>query len=95
MKICKVIGFATASIKSEGLSAYKLVVLKNIDDDGNPTGYSFLAVDTFGTGLSEIVAVTTGYTATNAVNNKHLPIDAAVMGIIDHISIDKKEIHKK
>ena len=95
MKLCKVIGFATASIKSEGLGAYRLVVLKKIDDNGNPTGDSFLAVDTFGAGLSEIVAVTSGYTATNVLTDKHLPIDAAVVGIIDHIAIDKKIIHKK
>ena len=95
MKHCKVIGFATASIKSEGLSAYKLVVLKNIDDNGNPTGDSFLAVDTFGAGLSEVVAVAIGYSATNALENKHLPIDAAVIGIMDHISIEKKVILKK
>ena len=37
MKICKIIGFATSSIKVEGLGAYKLVILKNIDDTGNPT----------------------------------------------------------
>ena len=95
MKLCKVIGFATASLKFEGLSSYKLVVLKGIDDNGTPVGDPFLAVDTFGVGLSEVVAVTTGYTATNAVNNKDLPIDAAVIGIVDHVTIDKKEIYTK
>jgi ethanolamine utilization protein EutN len=95
MKLCKVIGFATASLKSEGLSSLKRVVLKKINDDGNPVGESFLAVDTFGTGLSEMVAVTAGYTATNALDNTSLPIDAAVVGIIDHISIDKKIVYKK
>jgi ethanolamine utilization protein EutN len=95
MKICKIIGFAASSIKVEGLGAYKLVILKNIDDTGNPTGDSFLAVDTFGSGLSEVVAVATGSTASKAVQNKNLPVDAAVIGIIDHISLLKKEIYSK
>ena len=95
MKLCKIIGFATSSIKVEGLGAYKLVILKNIDDSGNPTGESFLAVDTFGAGLNEVVAVATGSTASKAVQSTNLPIDAAVIGIIDHISLLKKEIYSK
>lgn len=95
MKLCKVIGFATSSIKYEGLSPYKLLVLKTIDNNGLPSGDGFLAVDTFGAGLSDVVAVTTGVTATNAVNNKDLPIDAAVIAILDHVSINKKEISTK
>jgi ethanolamine utilization protein EutN len=95
MKLCKVMGFASASLKTEGLGAFKLVVLKSIDDDGKPMGEAFLAVDLFGAGLSEVVAVATGSTAAKAVNNKDVPIDAAVIGIIDHLSINKKEIYNK
>lgn len=95
MKLCKVIGFATSSIKYEGLSPYKLLILKIIDDNGTPSGNAFLAVDTFGAGLSDVVAVTTGVTATNAVSNKDLPVDAAIIAILDHVSINKKEILSK
>jgi ethanolamine utilization protein EutN len=92
MKLCKVIGFATASIKREGLSSYKLLILKPIDDSGRPTGESLLAVDTVGAGLSEVVAVTTGAPALNAVADKSLPVDAAVIAICDNVTINKKEI---
>lgn len=95
MKLCKVIGFATSSIKCEGLSPYKLLIVKAIDSNGTPSGDAFLAVDTFGAGLSDVVAVTTGVTATNAVNNKDLPVDAAIVAILDHVSINKKEIYTK
>jgi ethanolamine utilization protein EutN len=95
MKLCKVIGFATASIKAEGFSPYKLVILKSIDDQGSPVGDPFLAVDTFGAGLSEVVAVVTGAPATNALPDKGLPVDAAVIGLLDHVSIYKKEIYSK
>jgi len=95
MKLCKVIGFATASIKREGLSSYKLLILKPIDDSGRPSGESFLAVDTVGAGLSEFVAVTTGSPATRALEDKDLPVDAAVIAICDHITINNKEINTK
>jgi ethanolamine utilization protein EutN len=95
MKLCKVIGFATASIKREGLSSYKLLILKPIDDDGRPAGESFLAVDTVGAGLSEVVVVTTGAPALNAVADKSLPVDAAVIAICEHVTINKKEIDTK
>ena len=95
MKLCKVVGFATASIKREGLSSYKLLILKPIDDSGRPTGESFLAVDAVGAGLSEVVAVTTGAPALNAVTDKSLPVDAAVIAICDNVTINKKEVDTK
>ena|SRR5512136_1844000 len=95
MKLCKVIGFATASIKREGLSPYKLLILKSIDDSGHPTGESFLAVDTVGAGLSEVVAVTTGSPATHALADNTLPVDAAVIAICEHVTINKREIDTK
>jgi ethanolamine utilization protein EutN len=95
MKLCKVVGFATSSIKREGLSSYKLLVLKDIDDEGNPRGEAFLAVDTVGAGLSEYVAVSTGTPAVQALSDKSLPVDAAVIAILDHVMINKKEISTK
>ena len=95
MKLCKVIGFATASLKVEGFSPYKMVIVKGIDDNGSPVGDPFLAVDTFGAGLSEVVAVVTGAPATNALADKSLPVDAAVIGLLDHVSINKKEIYSR
>jgi len=46
MKLCKVIGFATSSIKYEGLSPFKLLVLRTLDSNGQPSGDGFIAVDT-------------------------------------------------
>jgi microcompartment protein CcmK/EutM len=95
MKLCRVVGFATSSIKREGLSPYKMLILKEVDDEGNSEGGVFLAVDTVGAGLSEFVAVTTGTPATHALSDKNLPVDAAVIAILDHVTIDKKEIYNK
>jgi len=95
MKLCKVIGFATASLKVEGFSPYKMVIVKSMDENGSPVGEPFLAVDTFGAGLSEVVAVATGAPAAHALPDKGLPVDAAVIGLLDHVSIYKKEIYSK
>ncbi|NNF98542.1 MAG: EutN/CcmL family microcompartment protein [Desulfobacteraceae bacterium] len=95
MKLCRVVGFATSSIKAKGLANHKLLVLKDIDDTGNATGEAFLAVDTIGAGLSEVVAVTTGVPACHVLSDPQAPVDAAVIAILDSVSINKKEIHNQ
>jgi ethanolamine utilization protein EutN len=95
MKLCKVVGNATSSVKHAGLGSYKLLVLRALDETGNLTGEAFLAVDQLGAGMSEVVAVAMGAPAMNAVKNHDLPVDAAVVAILDEVSINKKEIYSK
>jgi len=52
-------------------------------------------VDTVGAGLSEVVVVTTGSPAVHALSDKNLPVDAAVIAICEHVTINKKEIDTK
>lgn len=52
-------------------------------------------MDTVGAGLSEVVAVTTGAPATHALTDRNLPVDAAVIAICDHVTINSKEIDTK
>ena len=49
-------------------------------------------MDTVGAGLSEVVAVTVGPPATHALADKNLPVDAAVIAICDHVTINNKEV---
>jgi microcompartment protein CcmK/EutM len=52
-------------------------------------------VDTVGAGLSEVVAVATGTPATHALADRNLPVDAAVIAIFDHVTINNKEVDTK
>jgi ethanolamine utilization protein EutN len=52
-----------------------------------PTGRTFVAVDTVGAGEGEIVLCVQGSSARFTPETKQLPIDAAVIGIVDRVQV--------
>jgi len=59
------------------------------------TGRTFIAVDTLGAGIDDFVLVVQGSSARLTPETSKLPIDAAVIGIIDSVSIEKQSIYKR
>jgi microcompartment protein CcmK/EutM len=53
------------------------------------------ALDAVGAGLQEVVAAVTGSTAARCLGRADLPVDAAVVAIMDHIMANDKEIYAK
>lgn len=92
MKICKVIGNATASIKHPGLEGLKLLVVQEIDAEGLGSGRLRLAVDVVGAGPGEIVAVAKGAAAVRHIGRGEIPCDAAVVAILDQVYVNDKLI---
>ena len=86
MIICKVIGHVWATKKEESLSGMKLMVVR---EDGKKSGDSFVAADIVGAGIGEKVLVVSGSTARKALGKDELPVDAAIVGIIDSLEIEK------
>jgi len=84
--ICKVIGHVWATKKEESLSGLKLMVVR---EDGKKSGDSFVAADIVGAGIGEKVLVVSGSTARKALGKDELPVDAAIVGIIDSLEIEK------
>ena len=59
----------------------------NIDD--TPRGAALLAVDGVGAGVDEkVLVVLEGRAAGEALGQKGAPVDAAIVGIIDTVTID-------
>jgi ethanolamine utilization protein EutN len=57
-----------------------------IDEADQPRGPLLLAVDTVGAGVGEkVLIVLDGKAAGDAMQKKGAPVDAAVVGIIDHV----------
>jgi ethanolamine utilization protein EutN len=52
------------------------------------TGRTFVAVDTVGAGQDEFVLIVQGSSARLTTETKSLPVDAAIIGIIDTVHID-------
>lgn len=90
MLVAKIIGTVVATRKHELLVGSKLQVVQPLEcRTGNPQGEPFVGVDTVGAGAGEHVIVVRGSGARLAVDNEQCPVDAAIIGIIDQIDIEK------
>lgn len=85
MNIGLVIGRVIATKKDERLVGTKLLITHPIDLDGNRMGQPIVTVDTVGAGIGERVIFVVGSMASRAVHQADAPVDAAIVGIIDHI----------
>ena len=77
MFICRVTGSIISTRKNELLVGSKFLIVQPIGKEE-----SFVAVDNIGAGVNETVLVVCGSSARYACN-ENMPIDAAIVGIID------------
>ena len=89
MLIAKVVGTVVATRKDERLLNAKLLVSRPIDPAGKPEGSYLVAVDTVDAGVGETVLIVSGSSARMATGLKDTPVDAAIVGVIDRIDIEK------
>jgi ethanolamine utilization protein EutN len=78
MIICRVKGCIISTRKDERLVGCKFLVVEPVGGAGE-----FIAADNIGAGVGETVMVARGSAARIACNKPDMPIDAAVVGIID------------
>lgn len=88
MILGKVTGTVVATQKDEKLVGSKLLIVQDVNLDGDLERTYTVAVDAVGAGIGEIVLIATGSSArqTNVTSNK--PVDGVVMAIVDTIEID-------
>lgn len=91
MLIGLVIGDVVASQKVASHEGRKILIVQPIQLDGTERGDAILALDAVGAGIGERVLLTTeGYSAMTAVGRPNSPIDAAVIGVIDSVTVHDK-----
>lgn len=92
MIICKVVGHVWATKKEESLDGSKLMVVEQTDTYGETNSKeTFVAADVVGAGIGERVLVVTGSTARKTFGRDDIPIDAAIVGIIDSLEVDRNK----
>ena len=87
MLLAKVVGTVVATRKDERLVSTKLMVVRPTDPSGKPEGNYLVAVDTVDAGVGETVLIVSGSSARMAAGMKDCPVDAAIVGVIDHIDV--------
>jgi ethanolamine utilization protein EutN len=94
MIVCRVIGQAVATVKTESLRAVSLMLVQRADNAGAPAGEAFVAVDTVGAGDGELVLVALGSAAREAVRVVG-PIDCAIVAILDSLTVGGKRTYTR
>ena len=90
MLICEVIGHVWATKKQPELEGFKLMVVRETQTN-EKSGKTFVAADTVGAGVGEQVLVVDGSTARRALGADNLPIDCAIVGIIDTLEVQREK----
>ncbi len=88
MILAQVVGTVVATRKDPRLEGKKLLILRHITPDGQPKDAYVVALDTVGAGANETVICVAGSSARMADGMKDTPVDIAIVGIIDQISLD-------
>lgn len=81
MRTAKVIGHIWATRKAVSVNGLKLLLAEILD--GKDAGERLVVADTMGAGIGDKVIITAGSAARRLLEDDCLPIDAAVLGIID------------
>ena len=89
MQIARVIGNVVASRKDENLVAIKLLILQPLTPEREPSGRTLVAVDAVGAGVGEEVFFVRGKEASFPFYPVEPPVDASIVGIVDHWSVEK------
>lgn len=101
MFVAKVTGSVVATQKVQSMVGQKLLVVEpyRIDEQDRTrlksTGRTFVAVDTVGAGKDEFVLIVQGSSARLTPETKNLPVDAAIIGIVDSVHVEQACVYSR
>ena len=87
MRLAKITGTVTATVKHPALAGKKLLLAEFMDPAGKAAPSACLAVDACGAGVGDTVIVTSGSAARMAAGLGAAPVDLSVIAIVDRIDL--------
>jgi ethanolamine utilization protein EutN len=87
MHIARVVGDVVVTRKDENLSGLKLLILQPLTPNREPAGRTLIAVDSVGAGVGEEVFFVRGKEASFPFYPVEAPVDAGIVGIVDHWTV--------
>ena len=88
MLIGRVVGDVVATQKAPSHEGQKILMVEPLNLDGSGRGDLILALDAVDAGVGDrVLVVTEGWSAMSAVEREHAPIDVAVVGVIDSVTL--------
>ena len=100
MFIARVKGNVVTTQKVPQMTGRKLLIIDplRVAEDGKTmiaTGRCFVAVDSIGAGVDEMVLVTQGSSARMTEGTSDAPVDCVVIGIVDTVGVHGETIYRK
>jgi len=93
MQLARVIGTVVATQKHRKFEGAKLLLVQPLTLENTPRGHALLAIDSVGAGIGEtVLVVIEGRAAGQAVRRKAAPVDAAIVGIVDRVTLDEAAV---
>jgi ethanolamine utilization protein EutN len=90
VQLGRVIGTLVATKKHGKLEGAKLLLVQPLTLDDKPRGTAVLTIDSVGAGVGEkVLIVLEGRAAGEALRRRAAPVDAAIIGIVDRVTIDE------
>jgi len=90
MQIGRVVGTVVSTQKHRKLEGAKLLLVQPLTLDDQPRGIPLLTIDSVGAGVGEkVLLVIEGKAAGAALRRKAAPVDAAIIGIVDTVTVDE------
>jgi ethanolamine utilization protein EutN len=88
MLLARIVGTVVATRKDPRLEGRKLLICQPVNPQGEDEKGYVIAVDTVNAGFREKVLIVQGSSARMAFGCKDSPVDAAIVGIVDHVERD-------
>jgi ethanolamine utilization protein EutN len=86
VQLARVVGTVVATIKTPGLEGVKLLVIQPLDRHLVPTGGQLVAADAVHmAGPGELVYFVAAREAAEAMPDRFVPVDHAIVGIVDAV----------
>ena len=95
MILAQVQGTVVSTRKDAGLLGLKLLLVREVDAQFQPTGNQLVAVDAVGAGTGELVLVASGSSARLTEVSKDKPVDAVISGIVDSVEVNGADAWRK
>jgi len=88
MHLGRVIGTVVATTRSPGLDGIKLLVVQPLDKHQHDSGKPVVAADAVAmAGPGELVYFVASREAAEAMPERWVPVDHAIVGLVDHVTL--------
>lgn len=88
MHLGRVVGTVVATVKSQGLDGVKMLIVQPLDKHEQDSGSPVVAADAVAmAGPGELVYYVASREAAEALEERFVPVDHAIVGLVDEITL--------